>query len=162
MDGPRTCYPAGLLRPNQTKRAGNTYFCGPAALYHAILCYGDRANIRELARLAGTTREGTDEVQLSQAARELGFRLGHELCRTPAETYERLRHLLRERVPVIVCVDSLSHWVTVVRSTARHVWVADTDADEVLSRVTWRAFLRRAAYGLPDEMRFDLYPLTPA
>ncbi len=76
---------------------------------------------------------------------------------------------LEDGKPVLLCVDSWSHWITAlprgngVRLTARHVWVADParDGDEVVKRSTWRQLLRRAQWGLPDEVRFDLFVLEP-
>ncbi len=151
-----------MLDPAQVRGQPNLYTCGPAALRHALLCHGAAHSIRDLALLAGTTPEGTDDAQMADAARELGYRLDHILVREPDAAYKTIRELLDAQTPVILCVDHYSHWVCAVKATSRHLWLADSALDgspPPLVRLTWRAALQRLIYGLPDELRFDLYPL---
>ena len=142
----------------------NTYTCGPAALRHALRCYGVRASVRRLAELAGTTPEaGTDEQGLAFAAQAYGFKLQH-VSRNAAPIARAA--LLATVGPVICTVDRLEHWITVVASTARAVHYLDSegvDPKQVNRRVPWREFLRRAVdWYPPNEPRFDLYPLVRA
>ncbi len=138
----------------------NSFTCGPAALRCALLMYGDKVDGKMLAKLAGTTYDGTDDWQIDRAARELGFRLRHRMHRYPAEAYADLLATLRDRTPVLLCVDNYGHWITAVRATTRHVWICEVADVDVLRRVTWRQLFRRLQYGLPDELRYDLYPLV--
>lgn len=142
----------------------NRFTCGPAALRCAILCYGDRVNGRRLAALARTTSEGTDELGLAAAAEVFGLRVREEIIRSPDICALRVREHLHDGKPILLCVDHWEHWVALVPhgrrgSTQRHVWMADParDGEEVLRRYTWRQMLRRAHWGLADEVRWDLY-----
>lgn len=141
----------------------NRWTCGPAALRNAMSAYNYAPTIRGLASSAGTTPEdGTDVPGLRRAAVEHGFWLGELRARTAAEAFDIVLPLARQRVPVLACVDHYQHWVVLMRGNSRHVWVADSarDGDEVLRRRTWRQFLSRVAFGLEDEARCFLYPLT--
>lgn len=142
--------------------------CGPAALRCALLCYGDRVDGRKLAELAGTDSEGTDEHGLARAAEIFGLKATWYVSRDEADAAEFIRTTLEDKKPMLVCFDHWEHWSAIVPhgrlgATQRHVWVADParDGDEVLRRYTWRQLLRRAHYGLPDEIRWDLYVLEP-
>lgn len=146
----------------------NMWTCGPAALRCALLCYGDRVDGRRLAILGSTDREnGADEDGLDEAAREFGFHIEHRTLRTVDAAFAEILGLLRTKTPVLLCVDVVNgewtHWIAVVRGTSRHAWICDParDETEVLRRVTWRVLLRRLHWGLPDELRFDVYPLVP-
>ncbi len=137
------------------------------ALYHALRCYGELAQPRELLALSefanceceGAPKDGRCEHQLQRTAAELGFRLEHWVSDSPADLYTTLRRFLTDRAPVLVCVEHGAHWVCAVRATSRNVWIADSsrDQEEVLQRWTWRELAVALAYGLPA--RFDLYPL---
>lgn len=143
----------------------NRYSCGPAALRCALLCYGDRVDGRKLAVLGETNpRDGTDEDGLNEAAREFGFKLDHVLCWTVEEAFTQALAFLQHKTPLMLCVDNHDHWIAAVKGTSRHAWIVDParDEGENLRRATWRQLLRRLHWGLPDEIRFHLYPLVSA
>jgi hypothetical protein len=165
-----------MITADQAKPQPNSWTCGPAALRHALLCYQETVDFQLLsigslthcckgaASDAKLNRDGRCEHGLARAAGNLGYRLKHVLVRAPAEAYKAIRLYLDAGAPVLVCCEHFSHWVTIIRANSRHAWVADSSRDESehLRRVTWRALLRRVTYGLPDEVRFDLYPLLSA
>ncbi len=129
-----------------------------------MLCYGRRVSVRRLEKFFDpdccndTPREGRCEHDLQRAAEASGFKLDHVIAREPGELYELLRPI---HGPVLACVDHFSHWITVAKMTARHVWILDSArGDKILQRLTWRGFCRRAIWGLPDETVFHLYPLV--
>jgi hypothetical protein len=133
-----------------------------------LLCYGDKVDGRLLARLAGTDQQdGTDVDGLKAAAAIFGLKVSQWVSHEQGDAALKLRELLEHGDPVLVCTEQWTHWVCAlprgrgVGLTNRHVWVADParDGDQVVRRHTWRQFMRRAAWGLPDEIRFDLYPL---
>lgn len=153
-----------MIHPRDALPQWNTYTCGPAALRAALLCYGDRVDGRRLARLAGTTWWGTEVDKLDDAALAYGFRIKHEVYRDAATAALALRGLLSARKPLLLSTENDAHWIVAVRATSRYVWIFDPafDEGEGLQRVTWRFLLRRIHQGLPDELRFHLYPLVPA
>lgn len=142
----------------------NGYTCGPCALRHALLCYGQRVSVRRIAALAGTNYDGTSNTELDTAANALGFKLEWVRYDTAPMYREALRNLSHARIPAIVAVDRLEHWVTAVHATSRHVWICDSShPGPVLQRLTWRAFLQRASIWMaPKEVYFDLYPVRLA
>lgn len=157
-----------LLRPQI-----NRYTCGPAALRNAMLVYGVRADIRRLARIAGTTEQwGTDYHQLARAAERLGCTLALERRRTPALAREALRSLTAIETPVLAAIDREvtpgAHWVTIVHTTSRVVTFCDSARNwrQVEQRATWREFMARWCAWYPATLPrgqavtiFDFYPL---
>lgn len=148
----------------------NPVNCGPAALRNALLCYGVRADIRRIARLAGTSGAdsedpGTDEKQLRLAATQLGFRLEHVACATWELTKANLLAYSRSGTPVICITERWKHWVCVVRSNARYVHVVDSQRDSIdpLRRYTWTDFGSLSVlWRPPNDTQFHLYPVLPA
>ena len=147
----------------------NGHTCGPAALRCALLVYGDRVDGRKLAELANTDPgEGTDDAGLAFAAAIFGLKIRQEILWNEADAALRLRENLHDKKPVLMACDDWSHWTVAMPhgrkgSTLRHVWLADPsrDREQVVERYTWRQLLRRAHWGLPDEIRFDWYVLEP-
>jgi ABC-type bacteriocin/lantibiotic exporter with double-glycine peptidase domain len=145
------------MRPDLLQHQRNSWFCGPAALRAAMAFYDFTFPQKLIAELAGTTREGTDEIGLMAAARQLGFRLDRVTVRTPATFYR----VVRETLPALFCSEHYSHWIAVVGGNSRRAEVADParDGEPVLRQSSWHALARRVVYGLPGETRFDIYPL---
>lgn len=148
----------------------NSWSCGPSALHNALLSIGERHSIKKLCKLSGTTKtQCPDTKGLCKAAKALGFVLGVHQNHTHLYTKEQISWYLRRRTPILVCVDRdkeglYAHWIAVVKTTSRHVWVADSSRPPpVLMRMTWRSFLARAAavHG-PKDIQYDLYPLRRA
>lgn len=144
-------------------------WCGPAALRNAFLWLGKRVCVRRIARLAGSDWRGTDEGQLARAASALGGVIRHVKATTPEEAWTVLRGLLdgAAATPVLMCVNHYGHWIVAVKASTRHVWICDSVGQwdgpsdlPVYQRHAWRPLLRRVCYGLPDEIRFDFYPLS--
>jgi ABC-type bacteriocin/lantibiotic exporter with double-glycine peptidase domain len=148
----------------------NTYTCGPAALRCALLCYGERVDGRKLAELANTDPgEGTDVEGLKAAADIFGLKISQWVSREQGDAAVTLRRLLEEGAPVLLATEQWEHWVCAlprgrgIRLTNRNVWVADParDGDSVVRRTTWRKILRRAQWGLPDEVVWHMYAVEP-
>jgi len=152
-----------MLHPDDALPQWNTYTCGPASLRAALLCYGDRVAGPRLAKLAETTWWGTEIESIDEAASEYGFRVYRETFRDPANVAKAALEHLKNRTPLLLATENDDHWIVAVRGTTRHVWLFDPAFDEGdgLHRVTWRHTLRRIHQGLPDEIRFHLYPLVP-
>ncbi len=162
------CYSDRVLDSKDVRYQPNKWACGPTALYHALRCYGETIPPRRLLTLSapsscpceGDPKDGRCEHQLQAAALELGYRLDHYVCDSPADLYATVRRFLDARAPLLACVEHGAHWVCVVRATSRHVWVCDSarDSAEVLQRWTWRQLAVALAYDLPP--RFDIYALV--
>lgn len=141
----------------------NNWTCGPAALRHALLCYGELHSARKLARWAKTDQEGTTEFGLMRAAYKAGYKLHHGLYRTAALAKETVRASLRHGFPIVLCTDKWRHWVCCYHATSKHLWVVDSDpyTPKLVQRLTWREALQRMVkWQAPDETRFDIYTLT--
>lgn len=130
------------------------YYCGPASLQNALALYGVDASQKKLAELAGTTSEaGTDEFGMMRAIDAMGFR--HIEIR---ENKPQLAlYAIDLRWPVILCIDSWTHWSLVIPGRGRYILV--DPANVARSRaakhspakvVTERMLLRRWAASISD------------
>lgn len=139
--------------------------CGPFALKHALLMHGILASEWEIGRLAGSSREGTDEKQLDTAARHFGCELPTIRKQDPEAARRELLAVLRKRVPCLLCVDEWDHWVTVVHAEKKQFVLLDSEKSEVVVVVDWPRLRRLWVYhDRREELArtlYDLHPLLP-
>lgn len=144
----------------------NSYECGPFALKHALLALGIFETERRIARLAGTNRSGTDEVQLARVAGRFDCDLPTLRFHEPTAAQQALAGQLRQGNPVLLCVDQWEHWVTVLSESAGEYVVFDSAVPGVVRSLDWEAlrvswaFRELAGSGYRAEL-FDLHPLIP-
>lgn len=116
----------------------NDWSCGPFALKHALLALGRMVDAGEIATTARSSWwSGTNEIQLARAARAVECDLVLERRLDPEEARKVLVKNLRANVPVLLCVEDWSHWITVVRAEDRRFVVIDSTDDPLLSVKTW-------------------------
>jgi hypothetical protein len=146
----------------------NEWTCGPFALKHALLALGRMVDVGQIAQTARTHWwSGTDEIQLARAAREFECDLVLERRGDPEEARRLLVKYLREQIPVLLCVDEWSHWITVVRTEDRRFVVIDSNDDQVLSLRTWPQLRNWWRYHDTDYSKdnppvlYDLMAVTP-
>lgn len=149
----------------------NRYTCGPAALRHALLCYGVRRDIRTLARMCRTTRdEGTSPQEIERVAKELGFTLAWSTWHSAAGASAEILRCIGAHEPILLCVDkepefgAWAHWIAVVAANARGVTIVDSSRPgPAVRRISWKLLMRRLAVFERDGVnRYDLYPLIEA
>jgi hypothetical protein len=142
--------------------------CGPFALKHALLMRGVLASEREIARLAGTSPDGTDERQLELAA-------GHYGCELPTirkvesdTARDELAGYLRGGTPCLLCINGWDHWVTAVHEEAGQFIILDSEKPEVIEVVDWPRLRELWVYHDEDgdgraksHTLYDLHPLIP-
>jgi ABC-type bacteriocin/lantibiotic exporter with double-glycine peptidase domain len=85
-----------------------SYTCGPAAAVNALRLYGLQVPEAHVAKLAGTTPEGTDERQLMRALRKLGC------SPTAVWRTSTVRKRVLAGTPVIIHLDEELHWVAII------------------------------------------------
>ncbi|MBI5501233.1 MAG: hypothetical protein HY907_13385 [Deltaproteobacteria bacterium] len=142
----------------------NLWQCGPAALKHALLTLGVYTDDREIARIAGTTRGGTNEIALQRAARAYRCRLSLVRCTDPDEARRELTASLRRGVPVLLAIYNWAHWVVAVKEERGKFILMDSETDAVLTILGARQLERRWAFherGSRGRPVFDLHPLQP-
>ena len=146
----------------------NEYTCGPFALKHALLALGRMVDVSQISATAKTHWwSGTNEIQLARAARH--FECDLELDRrTDAELARKaLTKHLREQVPVLLCVDEWSHWITVVRAQDSAFVVVDSTDEPLLSVKTWPQLRKWWGYHDTDYVKenppilYDLMAVIP-
>jgi precorrin isomerase len=116
----------------------NEWTCGPFALKHALIALGKFVDATELAAAAKTHWwSGTDEIRLARAAREHECDLVLERRRDPEEARKLLVRFLKEQVPVLLCVEEWTHWITVVGHEDRRFIMIDSTDEPVMSVATW-------------------------
>jgi hypothetical protein len=147
----------------------NLWQCGPFALKHALIALGILAEERTLTKVARTrSLHGTDDAQLSRAARAFGCDLMMIRRHEPEAARRELVRYLRRGIPVLLCVFEWSHWVTVVKAEAGRFILLDSHDDAVLTIVTWSELKNRWVYYEQDEYDtehwetiYDLHPVVP-
>lgn len=153
-----------MTRLSEYRLQPNAWSCGPTALYNGLTALGVKCGLFNLCNMSACTKEhGTPEAGLRGAAWYYHVDFLTSQCRT----HEYFREAVRVRCPMLMCVDRDSdgpyaHWITVLRSTKRHVWIADpARPGPVERRLTWRQFLARAVTVLgPGEFQYTYHPLV--
>lgn len=125
-------------------------YCGPAVLKMVLKFYGIRKSEKELARLAGTTREaGTDAKQIWRVLRRFGFRARIK----NNSTFSDIKKYLNTDIPVIVdwftrgrkdYLDSAiadGHYSIVVGLDAKFIYLQDPEIGK-LRKLKREDFLR--------------------
>lgn len=140
--------------------------CGPFALKHALLMRGVLASERDIARLAGTSPEGTDEKQLELAAAHYGCELPTIRKVESDEARGELTGYLRDGYPCLLCINGWDHWVTAVHEEAGEYILLDSEKPDVIEVVDWPRLRELWVYRDGDERQtshtlYDLHPLIP-
>ncbi len=147
----------------------NQWQCGPFALKHALVTLGIFANENEISKFAGATWwEGTDEIQLSRAARRFNCDL-QMVRRFDARSAKReLRAHLKRGIPCLLCIYEWSHWITVVKEAKGKFIVLDSKDDAVITIVDWAELESRWVYHPHNgedvslaQMIYDFHPVAP-
>jgi hypothetical protein len=146
----------------------NDWTCGPFALKHALAALGKLVDAREIKDIARSHWwSGTNEIQLARAARMFDTDLKLERRREDEQARKILVKYLRDQVPVLLCVDEWTHWITVVRHEDRRFVVIDSEDDPVLNVVSWQQLRARWRYHDVDydkrdpPILFDLLAVVP-
>ncbi|RMH38167.1 MAG: hypothetical protein D6689_19965 [Deltaproteobacteria bacterium] len=125
----------------------NDWSCGPFALKHALVALGRMVDENDIARRAKTHWwSGTDEIGLARAARAYGAELELFRRRSAERARRDLIAALRERLPVLLCVDGWGHWITVLGCARDQFVIVDSNADPVLDIAPWPRLRRRWVY----------------
>ena len=147
----------------------NLWQCGPFALKHALVALGILKDERDISRVAGTHWwHGTDEIQLGRAARKYGCDL-LLVRRYDADRARRaLAAYLKRGVPVLLCVEEWSHWLTVVKYDSSRFILLDSRVPTVVDIATWPQLRRRWVFHEEDDLEdgdvrtlYDLHPVVP-
>lgn len=147
----------------------NIWQCGPFALKHALAMLGVLKDEREISKLAGSHWwNGTDEIQLGRAARKFDTDLLMIRRHDQAQARAELNRYLRRGIPVLLCVDEWSHWLTVVNVEQGKYILLDSREKKVVTIANWAALRRMWVYHEDDEMDdtithtlYDLHPVVP-
>lgn len=144
----------------------NGWECGPFALKYALIVLGIPGDEVEIARVAGTDESGTDEVELGRAARRYGCQLQLTRAEDPATSWAELTRRLRERIPVLLCVNEWGHWVTAAGLEGDEIVILDARDPAVVTAVPWSqlreilVYRDRTPRGTVRPI-YDLHPLVP-
>lgn len=88
--------------------------CGPAALRCAGIVLGEKVSERTIRAKAGSDEDGTDELELIQAARDLGWTATPHHSADKAAAWAFVRASLLDGKPALLCLDQWNHWVCVI------------------------------------------------
>lgn len=84
---------------------------------------------RKLARILGTTCEGTDETDLIRGLDRLGCQW-HELETDRRQDARAWLLKFAPVVPLLLCVDSWDHWVCIAGGCGSRLWLLDSANEE--------------------------------
>lgn len=102
------------------------FSCGPAALVNAIRVFGRRVAERRVRALAGCSEDGTDEFELIEATRSLGYTATSHWSADQSAAWAFVRSNAMDGKPCMLCMDSWGHWVTIVGIIGDHVLLVDS------------------------------------
>ena len=152
-------------------RQPNDWTCGPFALKHALVTLGRLADEDTISEIVDPHWwSGADEVKLARAARHYDCDLPL-VRRTDAErAHGTLINYVDRAVPVLLCVDDWSHWITIVgrdrQGDKQRFIVLDSRYEPVLHVVPWAKLRKRWRYldyerGDDPRPLYDLHPVRP-
>ena len=121
--------------------------CGPASLKMVMDYYGVSVSEKEIARVAGATRErGTSIKGLIKAAKRFGFKV---FLKKDASLKD-LEHFVERKIPVIVdwFDKEEGHYSVVVDINKRNVVLMDPALRKILIYIRRRVFPREVFYRL--------------
>jgi hypothetical protein len=147
----------------------NLWQCGPFALKHALVMLGILADENEVALIAGSRWwSGTDEFQLAKAARRFNCDLTLIRRYDPEVARRELVSYLQRGIPVLLCVEEWSHWVTAVKMEQGKFIIFDSKEKPVLTILNWRELKKEWIYHEKDEHDktavqtiLDFHPVVP-
>ena len=147
----------------------NIWQCGPFALKHALVTLGVLKDEREISKLAGSHWwHGTDDLQLGRAARRFNCDLLMIRRHNERQARTELIRYLRRGIPVLLCVDEWSHWLTAVNVEQGKFILLDSREKKVVTIADWPTLRRMWVYHEDDEVDdtathtyFDLHPVVP-
>jgi hypothetical protein len=117
----------------------NLWQCGPFALKHALVMLGIVTDENKITEIAGTRWwSGTDEFQLAKAARRFNCELRFIRRYDPEIARRELISYLQRGIPVLLCVQEWSHWVTAVKVEKGKFIVLDSEEKAVLTILSWK------------------------
>jgi hypothetical protein len=147
----------------------NLWQCGPFALKHGLVMLGILADENKISKIAGTRWwSGTDEFQLARAARTYDCKLSLIRRYDPEVARKELVSYLRKGIPVLLCVEQWSHWITAVKAEKGKFIILDSREKSVLNILSWRELRKKWTYFERDEQDktavqtiFDFHPIEP-
>lgn len=134
-----------------------SYTCGPAAAVNALRLYGLAVPEAHVAKLAGTTSEGTDDRQLMRALRKLG-------CSPSAVgLISTVRKRVMAGIPVIIHLDEEAHWVAVIGCLGENLiafdsWKSKSNIEENGVRVLTPQELGGRVFGICVNRPIETFP----
>jgi hypothetical protein len=131
--------------------------------------FGVLKDEKEISKLAGSHWwNGTDELQLGRAAKKFGVDILMIRRHDEAHAKAELVRYLRRGIPVLLCVDEWSHWLTAVNVEQGKFILLDSREKKVVTIASWTTLKRMWVYHEDDELDdtavhtfYDLHPVVP-
>lgn len=126
------------------RRQTGDHDCGPTALANALERYGIRRGLSTVAKLCGTTLEGSDEDDIMRGALALGCGVDEYRGGDERDSRRWLLDTLDAGRPALLCIDRWGHWVTALGSCGLDVVIYDPARETGgASVLRWRSLRRR-------------------
>lgn len=111
-------------------RQSTSFSCGCAALVNVCKNLEVLTTEDEVAELAGTTKDGTSEGGIMDAADKLGLNTQELHTPDPDTAWGELVMYVATGFPVIICVDKWDHWVAVIGTDGDKIVIQDSERTE--------------------------------
>lgn len=107
------------------------YTCGPSCLKMVFDYFGLKLTEEQIAKLAGTTVDGTAPEKLVSCSNKLGFEAHYKVNSSISD----IKKFLNKRVPVIVDWFSVDegHYSVVVGMDSQNIYLADPEFGKIKS-----------------------------
>lgn len=129
------------------------FTCGPAAICNALEVYGEYLNESDVAVRCKTTVDGTTSRGLVAGIRSYGYDVIPLKFR---DSLEALRSI-QDEYPSILCVDSWSHWISVVGRCGSRAVISDSASSHLVEFPLWPELIARWKY---TGSRYEGYRIT--
>lgn len=126
-----------ILRGQKTN-----YDCGPTCFANALNMLGYDIKIDQANKLCNLTKHGTDSDDLIKAFERYGFEGREKVHYNADKAWEWLQTDTAQGLPVILSVDTDTHWILVLRAGKNRVQILDPD-DDGPTRISRKKLMER-------------------
>jgi hypothetical protein len=122
----------------------NNWACGPWSLRHCFMKWGIDVDPYQIAKLALSTRAGTDERRMELGAFRLGARWSNKTVTSALAAKRLIQKSLRKGNSVVLSVDNDEHWIAVLHHGHKGYLIFDSSRPgPVIQLHGWKWVKRR-------------------
>lgn len=122
----------------------NNWACGPWTLRHCFMKWGIDVNPYAIAKLALSTRSGTDERKMELGAYRLGAKYTNTVLTSAKAAKSAIQKALRRGDSVVLSVENDEHWIACLHHGPKGYLIFDSSRPgPVIQLRGWKWLKRR-------------------